>query len=292
MTDKWKGIGWFLLQCFSVSITLAVVRFAMAEINIFVMVFIQSCFSFIMMMPIIFGKGIRNGFGYLKTSRPVLHVTRTVLGLAGTSCFFYGATKIPLNDATAISFTGPLFTTLAAIIILREKAKKHRMIGLIIGFIGALIVIRPAGDMFNPNVVYIIITVILMGIVQILISMLNKTEPAQRMLFYMIFLSLIMMAPFAFANWITPSAATLGWIFMLSICTYINVYSIIRAYKYTEISTLMPLDFTRLIFISIVAYLIFDEHLSPVTVVGSLIILSGVIYVLAKERKHKEIPEL
>ena len=285
MPPKLKGILYFLLQCFTVSLTLVVVRFALKDINIFVMTFIQSLMALILILPFA-------DFKDLRTGRMKLHVIRNIFGLCGTSCFFYGVTKIPLNDATAISFTAPLFTTLAAVILLREKVRLYSWAGMVIGLLGAGIILRPSGE-FDPNYLWIIASVILMSFVQIFISQLNKTEPVKRILFYMISLTVIMTAPFAAANWVTPHWANLGWIFVLTMLIFINLLGIILAYRHAEINMLMPLDFSRLIFTAIIAYLVFNEHLQTATILGSIVILTGIVYALFHERReHKQIPEL
>lgn len=289
MPAKYKGIAWFIFQCFTTSITFAIVRFAIKDINIFTMTFIQSCFALLFISPFILKEGISS----LKTSRLKLHIVRNIFGLGGTSCFFYGVTKIPLDDATSISFTGPLFTTIAAILVLREKAKKHRVIGLTIGFIGALVVLHPAGGLFNPYSCFILLSVILMGFVQVFIAMLNKTEPVKRVLFYMVFLTVLMTAPLAALNWVTPHWQNIAWIFLLTIFIYLNLIGIVQAYRHTEINVLMPFDFSRLVFTGIVAYVVFNEKLTLTAVIGSVVILLGIVYVLGKERAvHKNIAEL
>ena len=286
--NKTKGIFWFLLQCFTVSVTFAVVRFAIKDINIFTMTFIQSSFALLLISPFI----LKDGIAHLKTRRWKLHIIRNIFGLAGTSCFFYGVTKIPLNEATAISFTAPLFTALVAWVLLKEKVKYYRWIGMIIGFIGALIVLKPGAD-FNYNVLFIIASVVLMGFVQVFIAMLNKTEPVKRILFYMIILTVLMVAPLAAVKWVTPHWSNIGWIFMLTLLIFLNLFGQVLAYRYTEINILMPLDFSRLIFTALVAYSVFAEKLTTATLLGSVVILAGIIYALHHERReHKQIPEL
>lgn len=288
MPNKTKGTCWFLLQCLTVSITFLIVRFAIRDINIYTMTFIQSSIAFLMILPVI----LKNGIGNLKTKRLKLHIIRNIFGLVGVSSFYYGITKIPLNDATAISFTAPLFTTLAAVLVLKEKVKRYRLFGMLTSFTGALIILRPTGA-FDANMLFILASVFLMGFVQIFISQLNKTEPVLRVLFYMVFLSMIMVAPFAALNWKTPHMENIAWIFLLCCTVYINLFGIVLAYRNAEISVLMPLDFSRLIFTAIIAYLVFNEHLQLATILGSVVILSGIVYALHHERReHKQIPEL
>ncbi len=287
MTPKLKGVLWFLLQCFTVSLTFVVVRFAIKDINIYTMTFIQSCVALLMMSPFILKQGIAS----LKTKRLKLHIIRNVFGLVGVSSFYYGITKIPLNEATAISFTAPLFTTLAAVLVLKEKVKRYRMFGMALGFAGALIILRPTGQ-FDANILFILLSVFLMGFVQIFIAQLNKTEPPLRIIFYMVFLSTLMTLPFAAYHWITPQLRNLEWIVVLCSIVYINLFGIVLAYRNAEISVLMPLDFSRLIFTAIIAYLVFNEHLQFATILGSVVILCGIIYALHHERRELKVAEL
>lgn len=288
MRAKTKGILLFLLQCLTMSVTFAVVRFAIKDINIFTMTFIQGCFALLLLMPFV----LRAGFATLKTKRFKLHLVRSIFGLIGVSSFYYGVTKIPLNDATAVSFTAPLFTTLAAMVMLKEKVKAYRLVGMAISFAGALIVLRPSGE-FNFNMLYIVLSVFLMGFVQIFIAQLNKSEPPLRIIFYMVFLSILLVTPAAAYKWVTPHWENLAWIFLLCLIVYLTLIGQVLAYRNAEVSFLMPFDFSRLIFTAVVAWFVFGEKLSLVTVLGSVVILAGIVYVLHHERKsHRQIPEL
>lgn len=285
--SKTKGVVLFLTQAFTVSLTLAIVRFAIKDINIYTMTFIQNSMAALMLLPFI----IKAGLPAMKTKRIGLHIVRNVFGLAGVSSFYYGITKIPLNEATAISFTAPLFTTLAAMLILKEKPRRYRVIGMFISFAGALIVLRPTGD-FDMNIFFIIGSVFLMGFVQVFIAQLNKTEPPLRIIFYMVYLSIFMVTPFAIFNWQTPHWQNIAWICLLCCIVYINLFGLVLAYRNAEINVLMPLDFARLIYTAVIAYLLFDEKITMPIVLGSVVILAGIVYALHNERKELKVPEL
>ena len=85
----------------------------------------------------------------MRSQRPGIQITRSVLLLTSTVLMFVGIKFIPLANATAIIFTAPLFVTVLAVLILREQVGLPRWIAVLVGFAGTLIVIRPGGDLFH-----------------------------------------------------------------------------------------------------------------------------------------------
>ena len=267
----------------TVPFTMVAVRFANEGTNIFTLLMLQNLFSFLIILPFV----LKRGFSELKSNRHKLLFIRTFCGFVGVMAFFYAVTKIPLNEATTIGFTNPIFTTLMAVIILREKLLNYKIIGLLIGFAGVLVVLQPEFDNFNHNFFYLIAGVFLLSIVQILIKILNRTETPFKLFFYMIVYSAVVNIPLGIYFWQTPPMASLIWIAVIGAMAFVNMYPLIVALKYADISDLMPLDFTKLIFTAIFAYFVFGEELKITTLIGSVVILSGVYFVVNKERKMK-----
>ena len=279
MTDKHIGMLWFLAQCITVPITVCFVRLAAEGATVPVLIFIQNCISLALMTIYMLIKGIS-----FKTKKLKLHAIRNVFGLGSWTCFFYAITLMPLNSVTAITFTAPIIASLMAAVALKEKIHKHRAEGLVIGFIGMLVLLHPGSEILSPIGFVAFFGVITISITQILMNVLNRTEGSVQMVFYMTFFSTLMTVPFAFFMWHTPSAESLVWITLIAIFAIFNVYALVRAIKMAGISAMMPLDFTRLIITAILAYFVFAEVPDKLTTLGAIIIIIGAIYVVKKER--------
>ena len=139
LSNKSQGIAWAIISSFWISIMLCIVRYVSEYYNSYVIVFWRLLFSLLFMMPWV----VRNGVGALKTERINLFLFRAVVGIVAMLIWFYALGMMPLPQATALSFTGPIFTTIAAIIVLKERPGIYRISAILIGFIGVLIIIRP-----------------------------------------------------------------------------------------------------------------------------------------------------
>lgn len=274
-----------LIHCVALVFIMGIVRELTKQgLNNFIIIFWQNVYAFGMIVPYTLVKS-----GFPKTRKLHLHIGRTFTGISSGLCLFYGLSKIHLNTATAITFTGPLFSTIFAIIFLREKTYFHRIIGLSVGFVGVLIVLQPGTDAFDPNALFLVLTAALWGGTDMFIKLMNRTESVGTIMFYRAILMLVFTTPFLilFHQKITTEQWFL--LFLLTCSDMANSITAVKAYKYADISVLMPFDFSRLVFSSIFAYIIFSETLDIWTVLGSLVIVSGTAFVFFKEKKRPRI---
>lgn len=284
-----RAITWMLVHCLALVLIMLVVRILGTEkfghsLSPYTIIFWQNIFSFTMLIPICVMDG-----GFPKTKKLHLHAGRALTGISSGLILFYGMAHVKLNLATAVTFTGPLFSTLFAIIFLHEKFYKHRLIGLIAGFIGVLIVLRPGTDAFNPNALFLILTAALWGGTDVFIKLMIRTESGRTMMFYRALLMLVLTTPLGLYFWQDLTRYQLMLIVLLAVLDMVNFLTVTRAYRLADISVLMPFDFSRLVFSSIIAFFILGENLSPWTFVGSLVIVYGVLFVVYTERKRSRI---
>jgi drug/metabolite transporter (DMT)-like permease len=275
------GISWIISRTFIMATIMAIARI-LGEggmINYAIM-FWQNAFAFVFMaFYCIFVRRVP------RTTKYNLHITRCLLGLSSGLLLFYGLSKLPLNTATSITFTGPLFSTLAAIIFLREKTTIHRTIGLLVGFAGVLIILRPGTSDFDPNAMFLIITALIWGFTDITIKTLIKTDSIESLLFYMVVIMMIFSIPLGIYHWHLPTAKEAALCALLAAFHLGNFSTISKAFRHADISVLMPFEFFRLVFSSLFAYFLFAEHLDLWVLAGSLVILGSSIYVAVKGRK-------
>ena len=280
-----RGVLWMLAHCLALVGIMGVVRYLSGQgLSNFIIIFWQNVFAFIIFVPLCVTTG-----GVPHSQKLHLHVARSLSGITSGLVLFYGMAHVQLNTATAITFTGPLFSTIFAIIFLREKIFLSRIIGLSIGFLGVLIVLRPGTASFNPNALYLILTAALWGCTDIFIKLMIRTESERTMMFYRVLLMLFLSAPLGLYFWQEVTKEQLLLLALLALFDMANFLTVTRAFRLSDISVLMPFDFSRLIFSSIFAYLILSEILSLWVVVGSCVIVSGVLFVVHSERRRSRI---
>ena len=116
-----------------------IVRMATREIDPLQAVFFRNFFGLLFIAPI----ALRSGFAQLKTQRMPMFLLRAFLSMGAMSFWFSALAYMPLAEATTLNFTVPLFGTILAAIFLGETVRKYRIVALLTGFIGVIIIIRP-----------------------------------------------------------------------------------------------------------------------------------------------------
>ena len=230
---------------------------------------------------------IKNHKGIFKTNKLHLHIFRGVNGLASMLIWFHVVAVLPLSEAVAISFIIPILTTVAAIIFLKEKVKTNSWIASFIGLAGILIILRPGFKEFNSTYFYSFASVFLWIISNIVIKVMTKTDKPQTIVAYMSLVMLVCSIPFALPHLQPLNLESLLWFALLGLISNLTHICISNAYAKADLSYIQPFDFTRLIFTAIISYFAFGEVVDFWVVVGSVVILCGVIIVIPKRKKQK-----
>ena len=109
------------------------------EVNSFQTVFCRLFFAFVVLLPLV----LHSGIGKVVTTQLKTYIFRSISGIIAMWMWFYAVTLIPIGEQTALSFLAPLFTTMGAAVFLGETVRMRRWLAIMVGFIGALIIIRP-----------------------------------------------------------------------------------------------------------------------------------------------------
>ncbi len=286
---QWLGMAWMFVHCIMITAMSTIVRFLAVDFPIPQLVFFHNVIPLIcLLIWRLFRKPEGECFlPHMPRKKAPLYLTRSIPGTIAWILFFYAVTQMPLADVTAVSFTGPLFTTVLAVFILKEKIGIHRIIGLVVGFIGMMIVVKPGMNSFEPASLVIMGAVVIWAFVDISIKVLGRTEPVFNQTFYLTLCVSAFSLPLALSKWHMPELSDLPALIILGLLFLLNIIAVTNAYKYADFSVVMPVDFSRLVMTAIVGYVIFGEHLSLTTILGSLVIISSILYIAHRERRKK-----
>lgn len=257
------------------------IRETSAELHTTVIVCLRNLLALALMLPFV----LRRGTGMLKTKRPMPHFWRATIGMVGMQGWFYSIATLPLNQATALSFTAPLFTSLFAVIFLKEQAGRTRWAALLAGFLGTLIILRPDPQQFEWNALVVMFTTAMWACAGMLVKSLTRSEPPLRIIFYMAFFMLLWSIPPAALHWSMPGAKSWGLLLLIAIFSTAAHWSLVKAYSLANVVQLMPFDFLRLIFTALLAYLVFHESSEPTTWAGALIIIGSAVFIARRDAK-------
>jgi drug/metabolite transporter (DMT)-like permease len=274
-----KGGVLMVLACAGFAGMNVVIRILSYDLPAFEIVFFRNLMSFVFMVPWL----CRVGVSAMKTDRHGLYFGRSMIGFASMLLWFSALTMMPLAEATALSFTAPLFATLAAIVILHEVVRLRRWSATIVGFIGAMIVLRPGVSAIDLPALLVLASSATSGINAIIVKQLTRTQSANMIVTYMTLYILPVSFVVALFVWVWPPLHTLPYIVLLGIlATFAHLCST-RAFGLVDTSVAMAFDFARLPFVALFAWFTFNEVPDIWTWVGAAVIVSASVYIAHRE---------
>lgn len=258
----------------------ASIRHVSAELHPFEIAFFRLVFGLLPILPWF----IRLGWSPLKTRRLGLLTLRGVLNLTCMLAFFVALSITPLAQVTVLVFTAPIFATVLAVFVFGEKVWILRWGAIGFGFLGAIVVLRPGFEEISLGPALAMFAAVVWGVCMIIIKSLGKTESSVTITTYM---SLVMaplsLVPALFV-WQTPNMEQLLWLVGIGIFGGIGQLAMAEALRIGETHVVLPMDFTRLIWISIIAYLAFAEVPGFYTWIGGVMIFAATAFIAWRER--------
>lgn len=278
---------WMVFSTLCSATMIIMVRFVEKEVSVAQMIFLRNIFASMMFIPFVAFKG----YSFLKTKRLKNHLYRALSGVIAMMIFFHCIREMKASTLVAITYTTPIFASLMAYYKFHDKPGVHRIASIVLGFAGALIVIRPGLDGFTPLSLLMLVCSFFWALSSILIKDLGKTELPGTITFYLtIYMSLITLPIVFFVEgWKNPSMESILWIVGIALVSNLLQYSQAKALAMADMSFVYPFDYTRLIFTSIFTFIIFHEIVDLPTVLGSVVIIGSAVYTAYRESKKGKV---
>ena len=277
-----QGIIWMLYASFWFASMASIVKYLTYDMEPLVVVFFRSLFAMVCILPGLYKYGFKN----IKTNHKSYYYTRAITGTAGMVLIFIAISKLPITSVTALTFTVPLITSVVAVIHLNEKLQKHNVIALICGLIVIIVILRPGTETFQISSLLVIAAACCWSVSNILIKKLTKTDDPQVIVYLMIIIMTPISLPLALLKWQTPDINQLIMLFLLGFVSNQAQFSLAHAYSKAEMAVVLPFDYSRLVFISIMAYVFFNEIIDTYTIIGSIFIFFSGLYIVKHQRKR------
>jgi drug/metabolite transporter (DMT)-like permease len=260
------------------------IRFATEDHHPFEVAFFRTVFVLIIFLPLV----ARNGISSLKSNNIKLQTFRAIVGSVAMLCMFYGLSITELAKATALMFTVPIFATILAILFLKEIVGIRRWLAMIVGFTGAVIVLRPDVELgFGP--LLILCASLMWSSSMLMAKTLTKTDSISSITFWqaagLIPATFILAVPV----WQWPNLSQLFMFLMIAIAGTLVHWFLNEALKRAEISALLPLDYLRLIWSVSMGFIFFNELPHAGLWFGAALILGASTYIgIRQVQKKKE----
>lgn len=227
--------------------------------------------------------------GILKTQSPGLQFLRALFLVGMTIGCFIALRSLPLTQLTAICFGAPLVTALLAGPVLGERIGPRRLVAVLVGFVGVLVVTRPFGAGLQPAVFIALGAALSNSFYFLSTRKLASRDSSETTMFYTSLLGTLLVSPLLFFVWKTPSTP-LVWVVLVALGIFgaVGHWLLILAHRHAAASTLAPFFYSQILGSVFFGYSIFGELPDLWTLLGATIIIGSGLYLLYRERvRHK-----
>jgi drug/metabolite transporter (DMT)-like permease len=216
------------------------------------------------------------------------HALRSSIGILGFVCLFAAVSQMPLTEATAIGLLAPFVTLMLAIPLLGEKVGPWRWSAAAVSFAGALLIIRPGSEAFQPAAIIALGAAFFQGLEATLIKRLSRAEPLLRILVLNNGFGMMIAGFMAAFVWTQPSLAQWAMLVGLGACMATAAVLFTTAFKMADASSLMPLIYATLVFTAIYDVALFGNIPGGMAIAGMGAIGAATLILAWRERAlHK-----
>jgi len=244
------------------------------------------------------------GLGSLKTRRLGGHLIRSCCNLVTMLCFYLALKLIPLPNAVCIALASPIFVTILSIPMLKEHVGIRRWSAVAIGFVGIILIARPSADglslasllaLFTDpaaagaqwGTILALFSAAAWAATQVSSRQLSTSEPSHRILFYYSLVVVVVLGAAMPFYWITPTWRDLGYFVLIGLMGTAGQFCLNQAFRYGEASLVAPLDYTGLIWATLIGWIWWGDVLTAPTILGAVIVVASCIYINQRGAKKK-----
>ncbi len=284
MTNNIKAILLATVASFCAVLMSVFLKLAQNDINVFTVGFLRFFFGLILILPFI----IKSNFNIYKTNNFKFHLARSIINVPMMILGFAALMYIPLEQIKAIGFLSPILVVILSVLILKERIYIIRILALIIGFFGVLIILRPGIIEINVGAYMVLLSGLLWSTVIIITKFMSKEDSPMTILTYQYTFVSIFILPLALIYWTNPTLNSLYYALLAAIVGTVLHLCINHSYRLADLSVIQPVWFTQLIFASIFGFSIFGEIPDGWTWAGGILVFTSVLIITYRENYLKK----
>ncbi|MEO1281257.1 MAG: DMT family transporter [Pseudomonadota bacterium] len=285
-----SGAIWVFIAMFMLAGLIALARYLSKQgFDPLQVLFFRNLFCVLWMLPLF----VWRGRSLIVTDQFGLYGVRVALSFTAMLGMFHAAALLPIGEVTAIGFLSPLFATVFAVVLLGEMVGPRRWAALIVGFVGAMIMLLPTLDWqsggglsgFGAGQAFALMSAFALGLIGPLVKTLTRKDDPDRVVFLTnVLLTPLSLIPALFV-WRWPDLEHLPWLILLGFCAVVGHMALVRGYSATDASLVQAYKFVRLPFAVGIGYLAFGETIGVWAWVGGAIVFSASVYIAHREAK-------
>ena len=278
-----QGIVWMVISTLMFVAVTGIVRYLGSDLPAPESAFIRYAFGLLLMLP-----------AYLRLIKKppsrALMKAFTIRGFAhafGVSLWFYAMARIPIAEVTAIGYVTPIFVTIGAAVFLGERLRLPRVIGVVAGLTGALVILRPGFEEVSIGQLAMLGAAPFFTISYLMTKSLTGRTDSETIVAMLTLFCTLFLLPMALWDWVTPSWHELGWLFATAICATFGHYAMTRALAAAPISVTQPITFLQLVWATVLGIAAFGEPVDPWVLLGGTIIVAAASYISHREARAR-----
>ncbi len=277
------GVIWMLATGLTFVAVTAIVKHIGGGVPAAEAAFLRYILGLVFLLPMI--RSLRNA--HLDKSDLLFFGARGLAHGLGVILWFFAMTKITIAEVTAMNYLSPVYVTIGAALFLGERLALRRIMAIGAALVGAMIILRPGFRELNLGHYTMLGTAILFATSYLLAKrMADRVSPTVVVAMLSITVPIVL-APFAFAVWVTPTLEQLLWLFLVAVFATIGHFTMTLAFRAAPMTVTQPVTFLQLVWATTLGAVVFGEPVDGWVVLGGLIILASVSFITWREAMLK-----
>ena len=281
-SNETLGIIFGIIAYLSFSILDAIQKTAIIHYSIFQLLFFK--YTFVLLISLIEAKRANNG-NFYKSNNLKLQIIRSLLSILESGLFVLSFKYLSLANAHSIGALAPIIIVVLSVFILNEKVSIKTWIAIFVGFIGVLIIIRPASDVFNINAFIPLLAAFFLGLYQIATKKMSEYDAPEVSLFYSSLVGIFITSILAFNFWQPVDVKSVYFFVPIGLFFSLGIYFQILALKNARASIIQPFHYTLIFWAIIFGFFFYGDIPDLYTIIGAIIITTSGIFVISQTSK-------
>ena len=284
MSDTAKGICFAIIGAISIALMGVFVKFIGTSTNNLTILFFRFIISLVILLPII----CRDKNFSFKIRFPLYLSLRLIFGITAIACYFYAIQHIKLVNAILLGSTYPIFVPIIIFILTRQKTNKKVVLGILVSFVGIILVLNPGRDIFQSTYSLIGLTSgIFMAVAYVFLRAMLSRDRTQllNLLFYFFLVGAIISLPYMIIHW--QPLTTFQWTCLIGVGLFGYGYQFCqtKALQFASLRVISPLIYISVLVGGVFDWIIWDTTMSYLTLTGAIITITGAIIVILNRNR-------
>lgn len=273
------GVIWMVVTGLMFVAVTAIVKYVGSDLPAAEGAFLRYLLGLVFLIPM-----IRPIVAAHLTRRQVkLFAIRGIVHTAAVILWFFAMARIPIAEVTAMNYLTPVYVTLGAALFLREPLPPRRLAAVVAALIGAVIILRPGAREVDAGHIAMLFTALFFSIGYLTAKQLSGEVSAAVVVGMLSITVTIGLAPFAYAVWVTPTLAQVGWMFLVACFATAGHYSMTLAFAAAPLTVTQPVTFLQLVWAVMLGALVFSEGIDGWVILGGAVIMASVSFITWRE---------